>query len=109
MVYEANRPLKRAVINVSGAADTEIVAAVPGKSIRVLSFLLVAGGAITAVFKSEGGESDTNLTGVMTLADKQVVEAAFHPGGHFETVAGQPLHLVTTTAGAMGWLTYQEI
>jgi len=57
--------VKYAVID-AASGDTSLVAAVTGKKIRVISFMLVGGGAATARFES--GAGGTALTGQMLLA-----------------------------------------
>lgn len=107
MVYEATGALQHAVID-AAAGDTELVAAVTGKRIRVLSFSLVAADALTARFES--GAGGTALTGIMDLAANQEIgHGHFHPGGHFETAAGEALSLELSAGTADGYLTYQLI
>lgn len=88
-----------------GTTDT-IVAAVPGKRIRVLAYVIGCGeaGANALGFAS----NVTPLTGTMeTTVESPGVAAAFCPVGHFETAPGEPLVLgQTTSAAAQGHLTY---
>lgn len=80
-----------AVIDHATSGNNTLVAAVTGKKIRVLAFLLVAAGAVSARFESDA--DGTALTGVMSLAANAVVEASHNPAGWFETAAGELLNL----------------
>lgn len=90
------------------AGDVTAVAAVTGKKIRVLSYYIRQSAAGTVRFESAAG--GTALTGVMvTTTGDLVVEGAFNPMGHFETVAGELLNVEAGTGAVMGHLTYQLI
>jgi len=52
-------------VNVSDAASNEVIAAVAGKSIRILGLQLIAAGDVTVTLEDEDG---TNLMGPMALA-----------------------------------------
>jgi hypothetical protein len=100
--------IKRVVVDDALSGDNEIVAAVTGKKIRVLSGCLVATGAVTVRFES--GAGGTALTGQMSLAANQDLVLGFDPLGHFETAAGQALNLELGGAVSVdGWLNYIEI
>ena len=80
-----------AAISATGAGDNQLVAAVAGKRIRVLSYHLVV---VTAVgVRFESGAGGTALTGVMTVGANGVLAPAFNPLGLFQTVAGENLNL----------------
>lgn len=97
-----------AVINVSSSGDTTIVALVSSKVIRVLSYVLVADGAVAAKFTS--GAAGTALTGAMSLAANGGVAAPFNPVGHFQTASGVALVLnLGAAVGARGHLTYVSV
>lgn len=97
-----------AVINVSSSGDTTIVALVSSKVIRVLSYVLVADGAVAAKFTS--GAAGTALTGAMSLAANGGVAAPFNPVGHFQTGSGVALVLnLGAAVGARGHLTYVSV
>lgn len=94
-----------AVIDDATSGNNTIVAAVAGRKIRVLSFFLVSAGTVLARFESDA--DGTALTGQMTLAVNDVVEAGYNPLGHFETVAGELLNLELSAAVSVdGALTY---
>lgn len=95
-----------AVIDDATSGNNTIVAAVTGKKIRVLGYVLVAGGAVNARFESDA--DGTALTGVMTLAAAgDVIAPGYNPSGHFETVAGELLNLELSGAVSVdGHLTY---
>jgi hypothetical protein len=102
------RAAKYAVISAGSSGDNTVVAAVTGKKIRVLSFFLVAAGAVTVRFES--GASGTALTGVMSLAANGGLSCAHNELGWFETAAGVLLNLelggVVQVSGA---ITYIEV
>lgn len=97
-----------AVINSSSSGDTSIVAAVTSKVIRVLSYVLVADGAVAAKFTS--GAAGTALTGAMSLAANGGVAAPFNPVGHFQTASNTALVLnLSAAVGVRGHLTYVAV
>ena len=95
---------------ISLSATGELVAAIAGRRIRVLGYLMVAAGAVTVKFQS----ASTDLTGAMTLATG-VPNTAM--GGNsldvipdVETAHGEALNL--TLSGAVqvsGWLLYDVV
>ena len=97
----------RTAISAASSGANELVAAVAGKKIKVVSCLLVAAGAVTATFRSG---ATPNLSGAVSLAadgDSFVLPAA-PPGYHwFETAEGAALNLVLNGAVAVaGCLVY---
>ena len=108
---EDGQPLEwkyKAVATSSSGGDKEIVAAVTGKKIRVLSFAFVVSGATDLRFESSAGGAE--LTGVMSYAANSGIETHYNPIGHFETVAGQSLSLEQSAAVVTaGLLTYVEV
>ena len=105
---ESIAPAKYAVIDHAGSGDNTLVAAVAGKKIRVLSYVLVSAGAVTARFESAA--SGTALSGQMTLAASTVVSAPYNKLGHFETIAGELLNLELGGAVSVdGHLVYQLV
>lgn len=97
-----------AVINTSATGDTSIVAAVTGKVIRVLSYVIVADSAVAAKFTS--GAAGTALTGAMSLSANGGVAAPFNPVGHFQTASNTALVLnLSAAVGARGHLTYVAV
>jgi hypothetical protein len=104
-----NTAVKYAVIDAATSGDNTIVAAQgPGKKIRVLSYVLVSAGTVTARFESAAG--GTALTGQMTTAVNSVIPAGYNPFGHFETAANELLNLELSGAVSVdGHLAYVVI
>ena len=104
----ATSRLKRAVIAASTSGNNTIVAAVPGKIIRVYQLLVVATDAVTTRWESAAG--GTALTGLMPLVASSGYAPSFCPVGHFETVEGELLNLELSAAVMVGgWIVYGEI
>lgn len=104
MAGQQSEPLY-AVIDHAVSGNNTLVAAVAGKKIRVLGFVLVSAGTVTARFESAA--DGTALTGQMTLAVNTVVSSGYNALGWFETVAGQLLNLELSAAVSVdGVLTY---
>ncbi|HKS27836.1 MAG TPA: hypothetical protein VJS44_08455 [Pyrinomonadaceae bacterium] len=100
--------VKRAVIDCANSGDNTLVAAVTGKSIRVLNIVLIASAAVTVRFES--GAGGAALTGQMQLAANGGFAPGFDPFGHFQTAAGELLNLELSGAVSVdGWLTYVEV
>lgn len=101
-------PVKQAAIAAATSGDNTLVAAVTGKSIRVLAMVLVAsGGANTA--RLESGAGGTALTGQMDITDNGQLVLPYNPAGWCATVAGELLNLELSGATAVaGCLTYVE-
>lgn len=93
------------VINVAAAATTPLVAAPgAGKWIRVLGYVLYAGGTVNATLKSAGNA----LTGPFPLKDQGRVQAPETPDGWFDCNQNEALNLVTDAASQVsGHLKYQ--
>lgn len=107
MVTEATGGVRHAVINESAAASTEIVAAVAGKKLRVLSLFLIAAAAVNATIEDEDG---TDLIGLIPLGDNGGFVLNHNPCGWQEAPAGKALHLLLGGAIQVGGcITYQEI
>ncbi len=86
-----------AIINAAAGGDREVVAAVAGARIRVLSYSVSApAGGGTAVFKS----ASTAISPTITLGANAFVSEA-HEAGLFETAEGEALNVtpVTSTMG----------
>lgn len=77
-------------------ATGNVVAAVTGKRIRVVTYVLVASGAGTVTWRS----ATTALSGAMTVATGTPISAAPLPEG----LAGQKGHLETATGEALNLL-----
>lgn len=96
-------PLKQAVINKATATSSAIVAAVAGKSIRVISLVMVSAASVVATWEDGDG---TDRTGPMTVNG---VLTANSENGLFWTAPGEALNLLLGTAVQVsGVLTYVE-
>ena len=100
--YGRGESIQFAAINV--AADGELVAAVSGKKIRVISYLIVAAAAETVTFESDG----TPISGVIPLsANGGVSYAGGLEAPAFETAAGESLDIdLGATESVDGHLAY---
>ena len=97
--------LKGVAIAASSSGDNALVAAVAGKSIVVMSVLLIASAEVTVKFRTAG----TDITGAMALAANGGFSAdARH--GILATAAGEALNLNLSDAETVGGcLTYVEL
>lgn len=97
-----------AAIAASASGDNTLVAAVATKKIRVLSYTLVAAGAVTCRF--EDGAGGTAKSGQMALGANGVLSVPFSPVGHFETTANTLLNLELGGAVSVaGHVCYVEV
>lgn len=95
----------KAPISVATPGATTIVAAVPGKIIRIISAYLVVGGAVNINWQSHTTTSDAD--GVQDFAQNGGIVLPFNPIGWFDTVVGEALDIVTSTGAQVGGnLTY---
>jgi hypothetical protein len=85
--------MAQASIDVATSGDKTIVSGVVGKSIRVVSYLLLAASAVTAQWKS-GTPGGTNLSGALPL----ITGIPVSPAGLVQT-QGQEIALFTTNKG----------
>lgn len=93
-IYDLGEPRKVKFAAISASASETVVAAVAGKKIRVLSYVLTGDDAVVAKWTSDDGESGTDISGELNFAATgSVVAAAFSPVGHFETAVGEALGL----------------
>ena len=101
--------IKRVAIAASSSGNNTLVAAVTGKRIRVLQYLLMASGAVNAKFQSGAGGSD--ISGLHYFdANGAGAAPPWCPVGILETASGSLLNLNLSAAQAVGgWLVYQEI
>jgi hypothetical protein len=67
LVKPTTSELSEAIINANGPADTTLIAAQPGQTIRLFRLLLVANGSLSITFKDGG----TPLTPSFTLSTSQ--------------------------------------
>lgn len=96
----------RAAVQAATLGDNELVAAVAGQRIRVLSGMLVAsGGANTVRLESDpGGDA---LTGLIDLPADGQLPIHHDPIGAVETNAGEALNLELAAGTAVaGWINY---
>ena len=99
---------KHQVIDAASAGDNTVVRAIPGKRIVVTALYLVSTSANTLQFRT--GTTGNDLTGGMALAANGVLQAGYHPDGHFATVAGDLLNLRLSGGTSVdGWLTYRVV
>lgn len=97
--------IKRAVIDKATQATHEIVAAVPGKKICVVSMFYLAAGTVEATWKS----ASTVVTGGLQHTASTGVVLNENPDGWFETATGEALNLTLAQAISVdGALSYFE-
>lgn len=107
-IYDGNTALtpKFAVISTGTNGDNTIVAAVAGKKIRVLSYMFISSGTVTAKWQSSG----TDVSGAMAFIANTGVSSGYNPKGHFETVTEEALEInQNSTAVLAGHLNYIEV
>lgn len=93
--------VKFAAISASSSGDNTLLAAVTSKKIRVLSYSLMAAGAVNARFQT--AVAGAYLTGLKYFAAAGAgIVAPYNPKGWFETVAGDLLNLELSGAVAVG-------
>ena len=90
--------MNHAKISTSSSGATQLVAAVTGKKIRVLSYVLFCNAAVNAKFQS----GSTDLTGLLYLAANGGVSATVEGIGCFQTASGEALNLNLSGAIAVG-------
>lgn len=99
---------KFASISASSSGNNTLVAAVVGKKIRVLSYSIVAAGAVTTAFQDGAGGSAKS--GPMSFGANGGITVPFSPVGHFETTANTLLNLSLGGAVSVaGHLCYVEV
>jgi len=112
MVGDVELTPKFAAIAASTSGDANVlVAAVPGKKIRVVAYMMTGAGAVNAKFSSDPTGHPAYITGLHYIASAgQGAAPAFCPVGMFETVAGEALGLYLSAAVAVGgWLVFIEV
>lgn len=99
-------------ISVSSSGANEIVAAVPGRRIRVLSYIIVADAAVKVTWRS----GSTDLSGQMNLAaagygvSSSGSVSSMGYLAQFVTAPGEALNLNLSLAAAVGGhLTYEIV
>jgi hypothetical protein len=92
---------KFAAIAASSSGNNTLVAAVTGKTIRVLAYNFIGNGAVNAKFQT--GAGGTDLTGLKYIAAAGGgICAPFNPVGWFETASATLLNLNLSGAVAVG-------
>ena len=93
-------------LSVSKTATGDLVSAVAGKKIRVLTYTLAASAAFTAAFTS--GTGPTNISGAMSIASSGNIRGGFGKDAPaFETASGEKLALTLSGTGTVaGHVTY---
>lgn len=100
--------LKRAKFTGNVAGDNTVLAAVPGKRLRVISLSMTVTTAGTVKFES--GTADGFITEAMHLEAGIPWTLPPNYDGWFQTVAGELLNMILSgTLAASGVLTYQEV
>jgi len=108
MRLESKNAVKYAAIDAATSGDNEIVAAVSGKRIRVISCFMIAAGAVNVRFES--GAGGTALTGQMNLTTNSGFTLNENNSGWLETASGAALNLELSGAVSVdGCLSYIEI
>jgi len=87
-------------LNASASGVTTLIAATPGKSIRVVALALVANGAVNVKFQSH--VTPTDITGLYYLAANGGFVLPEAVDGWFKTVAGEALDINLSAAVAVG-------
>jgi hypothetical protein len=96
--------MKYAVINASASGSNTIVAAVTGKRIRVLSYVMIAAGDVTVTWRSAANA----ISGPMALATNGGAAPAAGQAtpagliGQFQTEQGEALNMNLSAAIAVG-------
>lgn len=95
----------------ASATDSNLVSAVTGKKIRVLSFLLNQGDTTpsTVTFNSKPGGAGTAISPAFKTAANGVVDVALNPRGWFETNASEGLTVTTGTGSTTGVIVVYEV
>lgn len=107
-IYDGSQELtpKFKAISTGSNGDNIIVDAVSGKKIRVLSYMFISSGIVTAIWQS----GSTDISGPLPLVASTGVSAGYNSKGHFETSVGAALQInQNSTATLGGHLTYVEI
>jgi hypothetical protein len=97
MSYPANA--RSATVNASSNGANTVIAAAPGKVIRVLSYVLVCAGAVSCTWESDGG---TILAGPMPFAANGGAAPPKDQDGHFDTLSGEGLVLFLSSGVQVG-------
>jgi hypothetical protein len=94
-----------AAINATALGNTQVVAGVSGKRIRVIAYAVVADTTVNIKFRS--GNSD--ITGSMRLVEGGGIAHAYD-GGLFQTAVSQSLNIyLSDNATVGGYVVYREV
>ena len=98
--------VKTAIIAEASQNANEVVAAITGYLILVLSINYSVAGTVNVKWQS----GSTDLTGLDYCVVNNRFAADFHPAGHFATASGEALNAHLSAAVAIGgFLTYVEV
>lgn len=99
--------VKHVRINATSDGDNTVISAVPGRKIRVLSYVITATGAGTCLFQST---SDVVAASFSLAAQGGVSYAGGINAPAFETATGTGLEVsCAASQDILGHLTYQEV
>ncbi len=112
MLIDRVRQVKFAEISGPGNTTFDVVTAVTGKRILVLSYVLSSVGVQALQFQSKGSGAAVELSGngIQSIAAvNNTVAAPHNSAGWFQTVAGEKLQIKSSASGAIGGhLSYVE-
>lgn len=91
--------IKEAIINASASGQQNVIAAVSGKSIRLISAVLSVSAQVNVQWKSGGGG---NLSGLMYCEMRGGAAWQFNPHGWFQTAVGEALAISLSAAVPVG-------
>ena len=102
----ANVSAERPFANVAASqTDSQLLAGVAGKKIRVTALAFVCGATATnATFNSKGSGAGVAISPLFANAANGGAILPRNPDGWFETVAGEALTLTTGTGSTLGVL-----
>ncbi len=107
-IYSGTTALTPKFASIGLSATGTVVAAVGGKKIRVLSYVLVSNGTVNVKWQSH--VIPTDKSGLLYLVANTGASVGYSPVGHFETISGEALDLNLSASVAVGGhLTYIEV
>lgn len=94
------RGVQDAPVSISTGGGNQVIAATAGKSIRVLSAVLLAAGETTITFETSGAGTSTgdDLTGPMAIAANGGFCLPHNPLGWFQADEGEALDIRLSAA-----------
>lgn len=105
-IYEATGEVLTALLSAVTGANQQVVAAVPGKKIRLLQFSGAVAAAANATFHDN---TPTNLTPALPMPTATAEVLGFSPHGWGDTGAGKALQVDVSASTLSGVLVYQLI